>query len=140
MPTATVESLSQAARKFVDDAPHGLFIGGEFTEAADGRTFATIDPATGEPICEVAYADAADVDRAVKAAQQALTGKWGTGPAAAREALMHRLADLIEENTEELAQLEALDNGTPASPRSPSPARRRSAARSARSAASSSSA
>jgi acyl-CoA reductase-like NAD-dependent aldehyde dehydrogenase len=115
MSTATVESLSQAARKFVDAAPHGLFIGGGFVPAADGRTFETIDPATGEPICEVAYAGPDDVDRAVKAAQEALEGKWATGPAAKREALMHRLAELVEENGDELAELEALDNGKPVS-------------------------
>jgi acyl-CoA reductase-like NAD-dependent aldehyde dehydrogenase len=115
MPTATVESLSEAARNFVSAAPQGLLIGDEFAGSAEGRTFETIDPATGETICEVAYAGAEDVDRAVKAAQAALEGKWATGPAAKREALMHRLADLVEEHAEELAQLEALDNGKPVS-------------------------
>src|SRR5438874_567224 len=115
MPTTTVDSLSEAARAFVSAAPHGLFIGGEFAAAADGRTFETIDPATGEVICEVAYAAAEDVDRAVKAAAAALEGKWAAGPAAEREALMHRLAELIEQNAGELAELEALDNGKPVS-------------------------
>jgi acyl-CoA reductase-like NAD-dependent aldehyde dehydrogenase len=61
----------------------------------------------------VAHAGAEDVDRAVKAAAAALAGKWGQLPAARRERLMHRLADLIDANSEELAQLEALDNGKP---------------------------
>ncbi|MFL5895151.1 MAG: aldehyde dehydrogenase family protein [Thermoleophilaceae bacterium] len=113
MSTAELEALSDAARKFVADAPHGLLIGGEFTAAADGRTFETIDPATGEAICEVAYAGSDDVDRAVTAASAALEGKWATGPAVKREALMHRLADLLEQNADELAELEALDNGKP---------------------------
>jgi acyl-CoA reductase-like NAD-dependent aldehyde dehydrogenase len=115
MTTAAIDNLSEAARKFVSAAPHGLLIGGEFTPATGGRTFETIDPATGEVICDVAYAGAEDVDRAVKAAQAALAGKWGTGVAAAREALMNRLADLMEENAAELAELEALDNGKPIS-------------------------
>ena len=115
MPTAALDSLSEAARKFVSAAPHGLLIAGEFTQAADGRSFETIDPATGEVICEVAHAGTEDVDRAVKAARAALDGKWGTGVAAKREALMNTLADLMEQNAEELAELEALDNGKPVS-------------------------
>jgi acyl-CoA reductase-like NAD-dependent aldehyde dehydrogenase len=90
-----------------------LLIGGEWVEAADGRTFPTIDPATEETISEVAQAGPEDVDRAVRAAADALTGKWGALPAAARERLMHRLADLIEENADELAELESRDNGKP---------------------------
>src|SRR5439155_2406314 len=101
-----VDSLSEAARKSVCAARHGLLMGGELTGAADGRTFETIDTATGDVICEVAYAGAEDVDRAVRAARAAFEGKWTTGPAAKREALMHRLADLIVQNAAELAELE----------------------------------
>ena len=115
MPTATLESLNDAARTFAGSGPKQLLIGAEWVDAADGRTFETVDPATGEVICEVAQAGAEDVDRAVKAAREALSGKWGTWPAARREALMHKLADLIDANAEELAQLEALDNGKPVS-------------------------
>jgi acyl-CoA reductase-like NAD-dependent aldehyde dehydrogenase len=113
MTTATTEALSEAARSFVSSAPHKLLIGGEWVDAADGRTFQTIDPATGEPICEVAHAGAEDVDRAAKAAAAALDGKWLQMPAAGRERLMLRLADLIEEHGSELAEIEALDNGKP---------------------------
>ena len=113
MPTATLESLSEAARNFI--GPKKLLIGADWVDAADGRTFETVDPATGEVICEVAHAGSEDVDRAVAAARAALSGKWGTWPAARREALMHKLADLIDANAEELAQLEALDNGKPVS-------------------------
>ena len=73
MATATAQSLSPAARDFVDRAPQLLVVGGERLEAADGRTFETIDPATGEPICEIAQAGPEDVDRAVNAARAALT-------------------------------------------------------------------
>jgi acyl-CoA reductase-like NAD-dependent aldehyde dehydrogenase len=90
-----------------------LLIGGEWTDAADGRTFETIDPSTEDVIDEVAQAGADDVRRAVESARAALEGKWGSMPAAGRERLMHRLADLVEENADELARLEALDNGKP---------------------------
>ena len=95
MPTATAEALSDAAREFVDSGPHRLLIGGERPEAADGRTFATIDPATGEPICEVAHAGAEDVARAVAAARAALRGPAAQGLAVqARRAHVHaRRAD-----------------------------------------------
>src|SRR4051794_6250812 len=109
MSTAALDSLSQSAREFVDRAPHGLLIGGEFVAAADGRTFETSDPATGEKICDVAFAGREDVDRAVKAAAAAMEGEWGKAPAAQREALINRLADLIDEHAQQLAELEALD-------------------------------
>ena len=79
MPTATAEALSDAAREFVDSGPHRLLIGGERPEAADGRTFETIDPATGEPICEVAQAGPEDVSAAVAAARAALRGAAAQG-------------------------------------------------------------
>jgi acyl-CoA reductase-like NAD-dependent aldehyde dehydrogenase len=113
MTTTATASLSDSARAFVESGPHRLLIGGEWVEAADGRTFETIDPSTGEPICAVAQAGAQDVERAAKAARKALEGKWGTMPAAGRSVLMSRLADLVEQNAYELAELEALDNGKP---------------------------
>ena len=102
-----------AATVSIGAGPHELLIGGEWVEAADGRTFATIDPASGETIAQVAHAGAEDVDRAVKAAATALEGPWSKLPAAGRSLLMNRLADLIEANADELAQIEALDNGKP---------------------------
>ena len=113
MTTATAAQLSEAARSFIDDGPHKLLIGEDWVESASGETFETIDPATGDTICAVAKAGAEDVDRAVKAAQAALEGPWSQLPAAGREQLMHKLADLVDENAEELAELEALDNGKP---------------------------
>jgi acyl-CoA reductase-like NAD-dependent aldehyde dehydrogenase len=113
MSITAADSLSDAARSFIESGPHKLLIGGDWVEAADGQTFETIDPSTGEVICEVAHAGAEDVERAAKAAREALEGKWGRMPAAQRSLLMNRLADLIEQNAEELAQLEALDNGKP---------------------------
>jgi len=112
MPTATAEALSSAAREFVA-GPRRLVIGGELLEAADGRTFPTIDPATGEGICEVAFAGAEDVRRAVAAAQAALDGPLRKVSPAKRSSLMYQLAELIKRNGDELAELESLDNGKP---------------------------
>lgn len=90
------------------------FIDGKWEDAASGKTFPTIDPATEETIAEVAEGDAADVDRAAKAARRAFeSGPWSTMDARDRGRLMYRLADLIEEEIDELAALESLDNGKP---------------------------
>ncbi len=78
------------------------------------KTFATVDPATEEVIAEVAEGDAVDVDRAAKAARKAFdSGPWSRMDARDRGRAMYRLADLIEEEIDELAALESLDNGKP---------------------------
>jgi acyl-CoA reductase-like NAD-dependent aldehyde dehydrogenase len=111
--TAPPEALSEPARTFLA-GPHELRIDGERVPARDGRTFETIDPATGEAVAEVAYASAEDVDRAVAAARAAFDdGPWRTAPASERERLVNALTDLIQEHADELAELEALDNGKP---------------------------
>ncbi len=89
-----------------------LFINNEWCDAADGGTFETYNPATGEVIAEVAHATSQDVDSAVKAARKALEqGPWGRLDACDRGKLMFKLADLIEANSEELARLESLNCG-----------------------------
>lgn len=113
MTTATAESLSETARAFVDEGPKKLLIGAERLEAADGRTFETIDPATGEPIVAVAHGGPEDVDRAVKAARGALEGGLRKVSPSKRAGLMYSLAELIKANGAELAELESLDNGKP---------------------------
>jgi acyl-CoA reductase-like NAD-dependent aldehyde dehydrogenase len=106
-------ALGDAARDFISK-PHGLLIGAERPRAADGRTFATLDPATGREIAQVPQAGPQDVERAVKAARAAFEdGPWASMPAAGRERLMHALADVMEARAEELAQIESLDNGKP---------------------------
>jgi acyl-CoA reductase-like NAD-dependent aldehyde dehydrogenase len=111
--TTLPEALSAPARDFASRQQQ-LLIGGERLAAADGRTFETLDPATAQPITTVAQAGPSDVDRAVKAARDALeNGPWSRMSAAERARLINRLADLVEENGEELAELEALDNGKP---------------------------
>ncbi len=94
---------------------HELVIGDERVAAADGRSFETLDPATGQPIARVALAGPQDVDRAVRAARQALeSGPWATIAPSARAAAIYALADALVEHAEQIAQLEALDNGKPA--------------------------
>ncbi len=91
-----------------------LLIDGQWVEAASGKTFETLNPATGEVIARVAEADRIDVDRAVVAARRAFdAGPWSKMSAAERGRLLYRLADLLERNQDELAALETLDNGKP---------------------------
>ena len=90
------------------------FIGGKFVEAASGRTFPTINPATGTVITNIASCDAEDVNRAVAAARRAFeSGSWSRMPPRGRKEVLLKLADLIEANMEELALLETLDSGKP---------------------------
>src|SRR5579875_1596245 len=90
-----------------------ILINNQWVDSVSGKTFETINPATGEVLARVAEADAADVDLAVKAARKAFHPKspWRRMSASERGRLLNRLADLIEENAEELATLESLDNG-----------------------------
>ncbi|XP_074510578.1 aldehyde dehydrogenase, mitochondrial-like [Sebastes fasciatus] len=92
-----------------------LFINNQWQDAASGKTFPTINPATGEVICQVAEADKADVDKAVKAARDAfsLGSPWRRTDASQRGRLLYRLADAIERDAAYLAELETIDNGKP---------------------------
>jgi aldehyde dehydrogenase (NAD+) len=93
-----------------------LLINGQWTPARSGKTFDTINPATEEVIAQVAEADAADVEMAVRAARQAFDdGPWPRMDARERGRIMMRLADLMEAEIDELAALESLDNGKPVS-------------------------
>ena len=90
---------------------YGLFINGESTEPASGEVRELSEPATGEPLARVASAGEEDVDRAVEAAQAALAGDWGKTPPTERSRLLHALADAIQANRKELAELEARNVG-----------------------------
>ena len=92
-----------------------LLIDNEWVNSKSGKTFPTLNPATGEEICQIAEADAPDVERAVHAARAAFHSKspWRRMSASQRGRLLNKLADLIEENIDELARLESLDNGKP---------------------------
>jgi aldehyde dehydrogenase (NAD+) len=107
---ATATTPKRPAAPKVPDQKN--FINGQFVPSASGKTFAAINPATGKEICQVAASDAADIDQAVKAARRALDNPdWKRMDAPNRGLLMNRLADLVEQNAEELAVLESLNSG-----------------------------
>lgn len=96
--------------------PTQLFIGGRFRDARSGKTFPTVNPATGEVIAEVAAGDAPDIDDAVTAARAAFGHPaWRDMEARERARLLGKLGDLIEKHADELALTETLDNGKPIS-------------------------
>ena len=105
--------LGQAARSFL--ARKGrMLIDGDLVEAASGKRFDVFNPATGSVVTAVAEADREDVDRAVKAARRAFDdGPWSRMTTSERAKLLWRLADVMEANADELAELESLDNGKP---------------------------
>jgi aldehyde dehydrogenase (NAD+) len=92
---------------------HKLFINNEWVVPAAGAAFPTIDPATEEPLADIARADPADVDRAVRAADAAMRGSWRKVTPMERGRLLLKLADLILDRRDELARLETLDVGKP---------------------------
>ena len=99
------------ARMAVATQEYGLFINGESAEPASGELRELGEPATGEPLARVAVAAEDDVDRAVEAAQAALGGDWGKTQPTERSRLLHALADAIQANRKELAELEARNVG-----------------------------
>lgn len=88
-----------------------MFIGGEWVDALSGRTFTTLNPSTGEEIGRVPLADAADVDRAVKAARAAFPA-WSKKTQAERSKILVRIAALIREHAEELALMEGMERSS----------------------------
>src|SRR5579885_2616666 len=89
----------------------GLYIDGALVEPASGEVRELREPASGEPLARAAMAGEADVDRAVEAARAALEGSWGKTPPNERARLLHALADAIQANRKELAELEARNVG-----------------------------
>jgi phenylacetaldehyde dehydrogenase len=106
-------TVDQTVDQFVG-SPRQLFINGQWTDAASGRTFETPNPATGTTLASVAEGDAEDIDRAVQAARAAFDdGPWSRMTPSERGRIIWRIGDLILEHAEELAMLESLDNGKP---------------------------
>ncbi len=98
--------------RFMENSPKQLFINNEWVKAHSGKTFQTLNPATGQLLAELALADASDVDEAVAAAKAAFPA-WSQTIAADRAAMLFKLADLIDAHADALAELETLDNGKP---------------------------
>src|SRR5690348_17573559 len=96
-------------------APGKLLINGQWADGS-GKSFDTVNPATGEALTQIAEASAQDVDQAVAAARKAfddVAGPWRKMSASERGRVLWRIGDLIEKNIDELAELETLDNGKP---------------------------
>ena len=112
--TTTAAPTRSASTPPVQVRQTKMLIDGKWVPSASGRTFETINPATGDVIAHVAEGEAPDVDKAVKAARRAFEkGPWRKMSARERGRLLYKLADLIERNVDELAALETLDNGKP---------------------------
>src|SRR5882762_10200621 len=114
MSTATVEiPIHQKVTTFLG-APRKMLIGGRWVNAASGKTFPTYNPATGEILAQVAEGDHKDINQAVRAARNAFdNGPWRRMTASQRGRLIWKLADLLEQHTEEFGYIESLDNGKP---------------------------
>src|SRR5579872_2618575 len=109
-----MKALHSAVQEWLQGGPKRLFIGGEWQSAESGETIEARDPGDGSPIAHLASGDAADVDRAVAAAQTAFRKSgWATMPVNDRAVILHRLADLVDRHREVLAQIESLDVGKP---------------------------
>lgn len=104
---------SDAAKQALARKP-ALFIDGEWVESTGGATLGVVDPSSGKEVSRFVDATDADVDKAVAAARRAFDdGRWSDLPPIVREQMMHKLADILEAHADELAELEAIDNGKP---------------------------
>jgi phenylacetaldehyde dehydrogenase len=107
--------LDKKAADFITQK-HRMYIDGKFVNAASGKTFPVYNPATGEVMTHVPEAESEDVDRAVNAARRAFDeGPWPKMSPSERGRLIWKLADLLEQNLEEFAEIESMDNGKPLS-------------------------
>jgi betaine-aldehyde dehydrogenase len=107
-----VPSAGAVSRTAVQLPTQKLHIGGRLVDAVSGETFATLNPATGERICEVQQAGAEDVERAVAAAQEGFR-VWSRMTGTERGRILNRAAAILRERNRELAKLEVLDTGKP---------------------------
>lgn len=105
--------ISPAELPLLSGGPKRLLIGGGWVEAAEGRTFPSVNPSTGAVVAQLAEASAEDADRAVRAARAAFEGPWRTMKPMVRQRLIWALADAIEANYAELRTLESIDMGLP---------------------------
>ena len=109
----TLQPIAPEVSAWLKDAPAKMIIGGDRVSSLSGKAFRSFNPSDGSILAEVYAGEAADVDRAVAAAKAAMAGTWPRLAPAERERLLRRFADRIESHSEELAQLETLDNGKP---------------------------
>jgi aldehyde dehydrogenase (NAD+) len=110
-----IENIQQARHPFLDGAVKRLLIDGKWVEAASGKTFDSLNPATGVVLAKVAEGDAEDINRAVTAARRAFEGRWSKVKPFERQAMLLKLAELVEQHFDELSTLDTLDMGAPIS-------------------------
>src|SRR5277367_4744505 len=114
MATIPVDSRVNSKTAEFFSRQHRMLIDGRFVLAASGKTFPVYNPATGEVVAQVPEAEAEDVNRAVAAARRAFDeGPWSKMSTSQRGQLLWKIADLLEANLEEFAEIESLDNGKP---------------------------
>ena len=112
----TAQATRAAARHpFLDGKLKRMLIDGKWLEAASGKTFDSINPATGEILATVAEGDAEDIDRAVEAARRAFEGPWSKVKPFERQQILLCFADLVDQHADELTELDTLDMGAPVS-------------------------
>jgi aldehyde dehydrogenase (NAD+) len=106
---------AETRHPFLDGKAKRLLIDGKWLEAASGKTFETLNPATGAVLAHVAEGDAEDIDRAVAAARRAFDGPWSKVKPYERQVMLLRLADLVDKHFDDFAALDTLDMGAPLS-------------------------
>ncbi len=110
---ATDTPLAPSVQQFLA-TDHTMLINGNWVTALSGQTFSTVNPATGETLCQIPEGQQGDIDLAVQSARRAFDqGAWRKLTASERGKLIWKLADLMESRLEDFAQLESLDNGKP---------------------------
>src|SRR5262245_40071560 len=115
MTTISMASKTANLSGFLDGRPKRMLIDGKWVEAVSGKTFPSLNPATGEVLAQVAEGDRADIDRAVHAARRAFEGPWSKWKPFERQQLLLKIADLVERHFDELALLDTFDMGAPIS-------------------------
>src|SRR5215467_1777366 len=115
MTSILTQSSARQRPAFLDQQLMRMLVDGQWVSSASGKTFESINPATGEVLATVAEGDAEDIDRAVKAARRAFDGPWRKWKPFERQRLLLRIADLVEEHFDELSVLDTLDMGAPIS-------------------------
>src|SRR5579864_9351887 len=112
---AVSQAIPITRHPYADGSYKKMLIDGRWVDAASGKKFETLNPATGELLASVAEGDAEDINRAVAAARRAFEGPWSKVKPFERQHLLLKLADLVEKHFEELSQLDTLDMGAPIS-------------------------
>ena len=108
-------NVTQFRAETLANSPKKLLIDGQWVDAKSGKTFASINPANGQILAEVAYGDKVDIDLAVIAARRAFEGEWSKTSPFDRQAILLRLAEIVDQRYEEIAYLDTMDMGAPLS-------------------------